>query len=961
LLRKPYVPLSTYRLQLNRQFTFSRAAELVGYLADLGVDAVYCSPYLQAAAGSMHGYDIADPTRLNAEIGSEADYEALCSVLQERGLGHILDIVPNHMGIAGNSNSWWQDVLENGPSSAYARVFDIDWNPVKPELKNKVLLPVLGNLYGKLLEAGEISLQYEKGTIFVRYWDHRFPVDPRSLPRLFDKRLGELPSLLSEAGSLQEDFVRALAALGNLPAYDELDTESVARRRSGKQPAKKAFRELAEKSPVLLGWIKDCLARVSGVPGRPGAFDGLHEFLERQPYRLSYWQAASDEVNYRRFFDINTLAAIRIEDDQVFTLHHELIFRLVREGRIQGVRVDHPDGLYDPPGYFERLQRRCRQESGAGGPFYVVAEKILDRKEELPRNWQVNGTVGYGFLNALNGLFVERSKETEFDKVYIASIGHAIDYERLIYDKKKFFALVNMASETTMLAHHLDRISEQDRTWRDLTHNHLALAIREVLACFPVYRTYISPGDSSISESDSRYIRTAIGKARDRLPALQPAVFDFLESVLLVRPGEGPGADSRRLYRDFTLRFQQISGPIMAKGVEDTAFYVYNRLLSLNEVGGDPMRFGWERTDFHAYLQSRRENWPTAMTSTSTHDTKRSEDVRMRINVLSEIPLEWQSRLAEWSEINAPHKTAIDHVLEPRPNTEYFVYQTLLGIWPNKPLDAAGRAGLLGRVWEAVLKSSREAKIYTNWSHPDAEYEEALRKFVSGVVASEKFMASFLPFQEKIAHAGMLNSLSALTLKMAAPGMPDTYQGNELWDYSLVDPDNRRRVDFDLRIRCLKSLDEMEAAAGPTVPMVRSLAESWRDGRIKMHVLRVGLRLRRRERETFLDGDYRPLDVEGFQQRNVVAFMRVQGGRRILAAGGRFFANVFSGRAAAAEKSPWDKTVIVLPDDVACAGPWRNVLTGELLESVLDGKKRVLEVPRVFGTLSAALLVNDAG
>ncbi|MCR4296886.1 MAG: malto-oligosyltrehalose synthase, partial [Elusimicrobia bacterium] len=668
---------------------------------------------------------------------------------------------------------------------------------------------------------------------------------------------------------------------------------------------------------------------------------------------------------------------------------HELTFKLVREGRIQGLRIDHPDGLYDPTGYFGRLQKRCLQElvvrglgrgdgdaraaagkaaeaalreaDGSAAPFYVVAEKILDRKEELPKAWSISGTVGYGALNALNGVFVDRSKETEFDKTYAGFIGHVIDYERLVYDKKKFFSLVNMASETATLAHRLDQISEFDWVWRDLTQNHLTLAIRETLACFPVYRTYVSPGEEPVSESDQRSIRAAVGKARGKLPALHPGVFDFLESVLLARPGTGLGAASARLYRDFTLRFQQLSGPIMAKGVEDTAFYVFNRLLSLNEVGGDPMRFGWSRADFHEHLRRRRTDWPAAMVETSTHDTKRSEDVRMRLNALSEIPLEWQARLAEWSELNGPHRTPISGTLEPRRNTEYFVYQTLLGAWPNEPLDEAGRAALLGRVWDAVLKSSREAKIYTNWSRPDAEYEEALRKFTAGIVSSEKFLASFLPFQEKVAFYGMLNSLSALALKLAAPGVPDTYQGNELWDYSLVDPDNRRRVDFDLRVRHQRSLVELEGAAGPTARMVGSLFDSWPDGRIKMHLLRSGLRLRRRERELFLSGEYLPLAVEGARQRNVTAFMRRWGTRRVLAAGGRFFTETLPGRTGATDAAAWQNTVVVLPDDPACAGPWRDVFTGETVVAVQDGARRVLEVPRLFGVLSAALLVNDAG
>lgn len=971
--RTPYVPVSAYRLQFNGKFPFAHAAELLDYFAGLGVDALYCSPYFQAAPGSMHGYDIVDPTRLNAELGPKEDYEKLCSGLEERRMGHILDVVPNHMGIAGNANAWWLDVLENGASSAYAHVFDIDWNPVKPELKGRVLLPVLGELYGKVLEAGELSLAYEDGAFQVRYWEHRFPVDPKTYPLLLEGAFPELEDLL--------------ASWRRLPAREDATPSCTERRRHEKETARLRLRAALEDAPALRSRLDGLLARVNGVAGRAQTFDELHRFLEAQPYRLAYWGAAADEINYRRFFDINALAAVRIEDERVFDAHHAALLALVRAGRLQGLRVDHPDGLYDPPGYFDRLQKRClrelvlrglgRGDAAAvaaaeqaaeaalrdidGAPFYVVAEKILDRKEELSKAWSIAGTVGYGALNALNGIFVDRSKESEFDKAYAGFIGHVIDYEQLIYDKKKFFALVNMASEVSTLAHRLDRISEQDRTWRDLTYNHLTLAVREALACFPVYRSYISPGDAPISEGDRRAIRTAIGKARGRVPALHPGAFDFLERVLLVAPGAGPDAAAERLYRDFTLRFQQLSGPIMAKGVEDTSFYVFNRLLSLNEVGGDPTRFGWQRSAFHEYFRRRQRDWPAAMVESSTHDTKRSEDVRMRLNVISEIPLEWQARLNEWGELNGAHKTPLSGTLEPRRNTEYFVYQTLLGVWPNETLDAGGRAALLGRVWEAVLKSSREAKSYTNWSRPDADYEEALRKFTAGVVANEMFLAAFLPFQEKVAFHGMLNSLSALALKLAAPGVPDTYQGNELWDYCLVDPDNRRRVDFDLRARHLRSLVELEGGGGPTPGMARGLLEGWRDGRIKLHLLRSGLRLRRREREVFLKGDYLPLEAEGARQRHVTSFMRRSGPRRVLAAGGRFFTSLLPDRSLSAGGAVWQNTVLVLPDEPECAGPWRDVFTGERVESVQDGRRRVLEVPKLFGVLSAALLINDAG
>ncbi len=997
-----YCPSSVYRLQMNSGFTFRDARSILPYLCDLGIEAVYLSPIVKAVPGSLHGYNVTDPTQLNPELGSKADFEAFCDRLRELKMGMILDTVPNHMGIAGSHNALWLDVLENGPGSVYAHFFDIEWQPVKAELENKVLIPILGDLYGRVLDRQEIQVEFseERGELHVRYFDNRFPVDPQTYPVLLEYGIEKLKERLKEDSEEISEYLSVLTAFKKLPGRIEVDPAKVQERSREKEIAKKRLAELVARSKPVKEFVESRVRIFNGTKGDLESFDLLDRFLDLQVYRMAFWKTASEEINYRRFFDINELAAIRMEDDRVFEYYHRLIFEWIAEGKVQGLRIDHPDGLYDPPVYFRKLQRKYLkllaekewphageaaaakdgtvsegsfpekvekalegEEFASARPLYVVAEKILDRKEFLPENWSVHGTVGYDFLNVLNGVFVDQDRQKDFSEIYGSFIGHPIDFDQLLYDKKKLFALVHMASEINTLGHRLDLISEKDRHYRDFTRNNLTLAIREVIACFPVYRTYVSPLDEAISERDERYINIAIEKAKARTPALNPAVYDFLREVLLLKLDVWVTPGSRKVYREFVLRFQQITGPIMAKGLEDTSFYIYNRFVSLNEVGGDPFHFGYSKEEFHHFNKLKFDRWPYGMNCTSTHDTKRGEDVRMRLNVLSEIPEDWKNVLTRWAMINDKHKTMIKNVAEPRRNTEYFIYQTLIGAWPEPGEDGKETPPLADRIWEYVLKSIREAKTYTNWVNPNKEYEEAIQKYIYAILSPEEennFLKDFLPFQEKVSYFGKLNSLSALVLKVASPGVTDTYQGTELWSYCLVDPDNRRPVDFELRKNLLHGFHKGSLLKPFEKDSLRDLTGE-KSGGIKLLVLAKGLILRKAHPELFLDGNYIPLKVEGEKGKNGVAFMREKDGQCVLVIAGRFFTELIlePGQPPLGE-TVWKDTKVVLPKDFRLKGKLKDIFTGKEVKVYSDGAEPFVRLAEIFHSLSVAMLTTEA-
>ncbi|MBI3299464.1 MAG: malto-oligosyltrehalose synthase [Elusimicrobia bacterium] len=897
------VPAAAYRLQLGAAFTFGRAARLTPYLRELGVDAAYLSPCLKAVAGSLSGYDVIDHGALDPALGGAAGFERLCARLERAGLARVVDFVPNHMGLAGNP--LWRDVLERGPASPWAGFFDIDWEPAKPELKGKVLLPVLGCLYGDALEAGELRLVHDAGVPELAYGDQRFPLSPESRAAML--RGAETPALLEER-----------------------------------------------------------LAALNGRPGDPRSFDALHELHEAQNYRLAHWRVAAHEINYRRFFNINSLAAIRMEDERVFRHCHRLIAAQLRAGRVDGLRIDHPDGLYEPAGYLAKLQRLALREralalapgaeaevdAALGEPefedargIYLVVEKILGRKETLRPDWPVHGTVGYDYLNALNGLYVQRENEAAMSAVYSGFIGEALDFARLVYQTKKRFTLAEMSSEIQDLGRRLDAVSELSRRHRDFTRIDLVRAIGEVIDCLPVYRTYIAP-DGTASPEDEKTLTIALERAKRAAPGLHPAVFDFVREVLLMRFPAGTPPEQAAGYRDVAMRFQQLSAPAMAKGLEDTAMYVNNRLLSLNEVGGDPEHFGWSAGDFHRRNAERAERWPASMLAASTHDSKRGEDVRLRLDAISEVPEEWKGLLARWAFCNEPCKTAVGGKLQPGRNTEYLIYQTLLGAWQP---GARGDQVFFERVWDALLKSVREAKQDTNWNNPDAEYESALRRFLESILApvpENRFLPLFEEFQGRLARWGMLNSLSALALRLGSPGVVDVYQGDELWNLTLVDPDNRRPVDFRRRVGALRALRRTVGRDGPE-RTARKLARSPEDGRIKLFMLWRGLRARRRSPALFVGGGYSALRAEGPRAENVVAFLRTEGSRVALSAGARFFAG---------GETAWEGTGLRLPP--ALRGVvLEDAFTGRSFR-VTDAEEPRLSVAELFRVLPGALALS---
>ncbi|HET7478809.1 MAG TPA: malto-oligosyltrehalose synthase, partial [Rubrobacteraceae bacterium] len=704
------VPRTTYRLQLNKDFTFADAAALVPYLSELGISDLYASPYMKARPGSTHGYDVIDHNALNPEIGSDEDYERLISALRDHGMGQLLDIVPNHMGV-GSDNPWWTDVLEHGPASPRARYFDIDWYPTnRPGLHGKVLLPVLGDHYRAVLENGELKLSFDagEGSLAVGYYEHHCPLDPQSYPMVLEG----LEGLPDDEHALELESL--VTAFGNLPGQSATDEEAVAERVRDAAINQGRLARLCAESAEIGRAIERRVREINGNVDDPESFEGLHGILEEQAYRLVFWRVASDEINYRRFFAINDLAGVRVEDEEVFEATHQLILQLVAEGKVQGLRIDHPDGLYDPAGYFRRLQQAAGAALGSespdeGEPLYVLVEKILAHHEHLPEDWPVAGTTGYEFTNLVNGLFVDAAGEAGMDRAYRRFIGRRVDFEELLYGCKKLIMKEALASELNVLSRRLLSISGgfAGRRSHDFTINALRDALTEVVAEFPVYRTYASEG--GLSEQDARYVEWAVARARKRSTAADTTVFDFIRDVLLLNE-DGP-EEHRASVLAFVMKFQQYTGPVMAKGMEDTALYIYNRLSSLNEVGGEPERFAVSPAAFHHLNAERAKHWPHAMLASSTHDTKRGEDVRARINVLSEMPSEWRAALVRWGRLNRSRRREVDGDLAPSRNDEYLLYQTLLGAWPLGEMSEDALADFTGRIKAYMEKAIREAQV----------------------------------------------------------------------------------------------------------------------------------------------------------------------------------------------------------------------------------------------------------
>jgi (1->4)-alpha-D-glucan 1-alpha-D-glucosylmutase len=977
-------PLSTYRLQFNHAFRFSDARKLAGYLRELGVSTCYASPILKAQAGSMHGYDITDHNAINPELGTQEEFDELAAELKNHGMGLLLDVVPNHMGVGHGTNPWWQDVLRNGRTSKFADFFDIDWNPLRGELHNKVLLPILGDQYGEELESGRLVLKYVDGDFRIDYYDKILPVDPQTIPLIFES-LGDFSSLAGEEAA--RELMGVLAGFSELPKHDTVEAErAVARQREAPFIGQR-LRDMVERKPEIKRLLEEALRRINGRAGDGHGFDALHKLLEAQAYRLAHWRVSAEEINYRRFFDINDLVGLRMEAPRVFAATGVLIRRLLAAGTVTGLRIDHPDGLLNPPQYFARLQmlyaasqcyggeaRLARAENGielelqnafsqqdtarARAPLYVVVEKILEPEEDLPADWPVDGTVGYDFLNLVNGIFIDNRNQKSFTNLYQRFLSQWMDVEAIIYQSKKLIMQTALSSELNVLSHLLEGISSINRRVRDFTRSVLRDAIRETIACFPVYRTYLDER-GNLSERDRGHINEAIARASRSNSSMPGSVFEFLRDILLLRGGEGGGAIygyRKQLY--FALKFQQLTGPVMAKGMEDTACYVYNRFVSVNEVGGSPKQFGIELDEFHRGNLKRQQQWRYSLLATSTHDTKRSEDVRMRLDVLSELPRLWAAQVLRWRRGNrGKKKTLSDGRTVPDANEEYLLYQTLVGTWPlpaaEEPIEEAAAGSrvngnprwaldqqssedLLARIQAYMTKAVNEAKVNMSWINPHQEYTEALHNFIARILmpGSENRPNNFLrqleEFVPRIALFGVLNSISETLIKLTSPGVPDIYQGQELFDFSLVDPDNRRPVDFELRQRRLRELLEASRQEQGISRLCGAMLKTWSDGRLKLWVTYCGLHARREYRELFELGDYVPLQVAGEHERHVVAYARTIGQQMAVVATPRFAYSMLGGEERMPVGEAWGTTEIVLPP-APPGPPLKNLLSGEIL------------------------------
>ena len=858
------IPIATYRLQLTKNFNFDAAAAVVPYLKALGITHLYASPFMKARQGSTHGYDIVDHTKINPELGGDAGFERLSQVLKQHDLGLILDFVPNHVGVHFADNPWWLDVLEWGPASPHAASFDIDWDILPYRARGGVLLPIIGSSYGQALEKGEIGLRYEpaEGSFSAWYFEHRLPIAPERYSEI-------LRNIVKEAGA--EDGTPGKAILSLASCYKGL--------RHPNRKEAPAFKAELKGIPGGAEIIARGLDAYRAGPDRPSQILALHHLLERQHYKLGHWRLASSDINYRRFFDVNTLAGLRVEDAGTFDAIHRLVKTLIADDKLQGLRLDHIDGLRDPAQYFQRLRRLIRDAQGSAKPFYMVIEKILGEHEELHAFSGVHGTTGYEWMNVITQVLVDGNGLKPLDEIWRQISNTSPKLEPVLKDAKRRVLETLLTSEFTVLTRLLARIAGGHYSTRDFSADSLRQALELYVLHFPVYRTYLTSAEPSAH--DRALISETIEKARADWFAADEGIFNFLRDALtmdLIQPG-GPAHSAPRVRR-FALKVQQFTGPVMAKSLEDTTFYRYHRLLALNEVGGDPSAKALSIDAFHDMMRTRAGEWPHGMTATSTHDTKRGEDARARLMVLAEIPGEWTSSVARWKILNAPHLVIEGDMRAPSATFEYMLYQALLGAWPPDGRDER----LPERMQAYALKAAREGKQETSWLNPHQAYEAGLATFIERILdrsASAEFLNSLEILSRRVSLLGALNSLSQITLKATMPGIPDFYQGTEFWDLSLVDPDNRRPVDFAARGAVLASMEN---------PDWQGLAQHWPDGHIKLAWTRHLLQLRTELAAVFAHGDYLALEVSGPHRDHVMAFARRRGRDAAIVAVAKSFA-----------------------------------------------------------------------
>ncbi len=927
------VPSATYRLQFSSSFNFRMARDILPYLEELGISHVYASPIFKASRGSDHGYNVVDHNSLNPELVSEIDFDSLIDSVRNRGMFWIQDIVPNHMAF-DSENGMLMDVLEKGQRSEFFSFFDIDWEHAYENIKGRVLAPLLGRFYGESLEDSEISLCFGPQGFSIKYYDLSLPLAIDSYSFVLSHRVGTLRKTL---GKDHPDFIKILGVLYVLKTV--VTEEELSEVYDQVRFVKKMLWDIYRDNQRFREFLDENIRIFNGDKIIGDSFGLLDELLSMQVFRLSYWKIATKEINYRRFFNINSLISLKVQDRNVFDYIHDLIFRYIRSGKISGLRIDHVDGLNDPAGYIRLLRNNFPE-------LYLIIEKILVPGEELPVSWPVQGTTGYDFLNHVNGVFVDRMNGRAISKIYSKFSGFRSNFNEMARNKKRLIILELMAGDINNLAQELKSISSRDRHASDVTLYGLRRALTEVLVSFPVYRSYISW--TEFTESDRKYLETAINQAEQYEPALASELH-FIRKFLLLQFPPYIDEAGKTEWTKFAMRFQQYTSPVMAKGLEDTVLYIFNRLISLNDVGGQPEIFGHSIKEFHHLNKKRFLLTPLSLNATTTHDTKRDEDVRARINVLSEIPQEWETTVKRWARLNRLRKKRIGRIYFPDNNDEYFLYQTLVGAWP---LDSSEHPQFMDRIKEYAIKAVREAKVHTAWVKPDIVYEEAYISFIESIMEPTEdnhFYWDIQDFASRISRFGMLNSLSQTLLKITSPGIPDFYQGTELWSLNLVDPDNRRPVDFSKR---KKLLDEIRSKAASNIgELLDELCSQIDNSKIKLFLIWTGMQTRKAMSNLFEEGEYIPLRTSGAFARHILAFARMDKKNCSITVAPRLFRKVAPDGSMPLGKSAWKDTSILLPRRIK--GSFGNVMTGEDIEF-----ERHINVADVLETFPVALLVN---